>query len=130
MILKNKNGTQRIEFQNLVKLNNENPIFIQINVNITNDFFEASQQISVELSDLEELSNNLNSLCSNKARVCYFQHIDERLKIKFSNNNGEFSIEGFLKDQTYFNSVNFYFEVYPIDIIEFNNELRAELRLL
>jgi len=130
MILKNKNGVQRIEFQNLIKLNDENPIFIQMVANITNDLFEASQQISVELSDLEELGNNLNSLCSNKTRVCYFQHIDERLKIKFSNNDGEFSIEGFLKDQTYFNSVNFYFEVYPIDIIEFNNELHAELRLL
>ena len=130
MKLNSKENSSLIEFINPRKISNEEPISILMGVHITTVLFNSFEEITIELSDLEELIKNLDLLYSNKLKILYFQHNDDYLKIKFENDNGEIFIKGFLMDYTYSNSVNFCFEVSPINILYFKEKLEKKINEL
>ena len=75
MKLNSKENSSLIEFINPRKISNEEPISILMGVHITTVLFNSFEEITIELSDLEELIKNLDLLYSNKLKILYFQNL-------------------------------------------------------
>lgn len=132
MEIKDKEGFSRIKFTNF-KIQNEDiqPIFIDLNVEIKLDNFYAKDEITIELSDFEELVNNLTILNQKEKFIFYFQHLDERLRIKFEKQiTGNISVNGILKDIQYLNALNFTFEMSTLEISELIRESKDLIDVL
>lgn len=117
MEIKDKEGITRIRFSGFRKQYIEEPVFVDIEVEITLLHMAAKEDITVELSDLEEFLFNLKKLNKNLNQTFYFQHIDEQLKIKFEpHDTGVINVTGFLKDKQHLNTLTFSFEMQPTEL--------------
>jgi len=117
MEIKDKEGQVRIKFSDFKKQYRDDPVFIDLTIEITLSNVIAKEAITVELSDLDEFVINLKRLNDTLKQTFYFQHIDERFQIKFEpKNTGNISVIGFLKDKQYVNTLNFSFEMPATEI--------------
>lgn len=116
--LKDKNGEVRIKLSDFKKqYGDDEPVFIDLLVEITMDNAIAKEVITIELSDFDEFVNNLKRLNETLKQTFYFQYVDEQLQIKFELLiTGNISVTGFLKDKQYVNTLNFSFEMPPIEL--------------
>lgn len=86
-------------------------IFITFGLLVTNNSLSAHFDFDAELSDFEEMLNHLEVLNKDLKRIFYFQHSDERVKIKFSPNDlGIITIEGYVFEEGYSSKIEFKFE--------------------
>lgn len=109
--IKNTLGEPVITFSHFKKVDNEFPLFINLLTTICINNFETKSYISVELTDLSEMLSNLKVLNETLKRTFYFQHIDERLVIKFEpQSTGKIVISGNFKSEDYSTSLEFKFE--------------------
>lgn len=109
--IKNTLGNPIITFSHFKKEDGESPVFINFLTTISINNFETKSHISIELTDLSEMLSNLKVLNETLKRTFYFQHIDERLVIKFEpQSTGEILISGNFKSEDYSTSLEFKFE--------------------
>ena len=83
MEIKDKDRNIRIKFSDFNKLYNNEPVFVDLLIEITMDIAIAKDSITIELSDFEEFVENLKKLNEKLAHTFFFQHLDEQLQIKF-----------------------------------------------
>ncbi|OXB06440.1 WapI family immunity protein [Flavobacterium pectinovorum] len=118
MEIKDKEGNERIKLSNFKKLFREDPIFINVSVEINMNIANAKEEIIIELTDFDEFLKNLKKLNETLKYTFYFQHNDEQMQIKFeAENSGNINVTGFLKDNQYLNSLNFSFEMPSTEIL-------------
>jgi hypothetical protein len=134
MKIKDKEGNERIKLFNFKKLFNEEPIFVNVWVEIKMKTANAKEEITIELTDFDEFLLNLNKLNKTLKQTFYFQHIDEQLQIKFEPEiSGNINVSGFLKDKQYLNTLNFSFEMSSTEIshlIEEGKNVMDKIKLL
>jgi len=112
MEIKDKDRNIRIKFSDFNKLYNNEPVFVDLLIEITMDIAIAKDSITIELSDFEEFVENLKKLNEKLAHTFFFQHLDEQLQIKFEpQTTGNINVTGFLKDKQYINTLFFSFEM-------------------
>jgi hypothetical protein len=118
MEIKDKEGQIRIKFSDFKKqYGDDEPVFIDLLVEISMNNAIAKEVITIEVSDFEEFVKNLKQLDETLKQTFFFQHIDEQLQIKFEPQiTGNISVTGFLKDKQYVNTLNFSFEMPPTEI--------------
>lgn len=118
MEIKDKDGEVRIKFSDFKKqYGDDEPVFIDLLVEVTMNNAKAKEAITVELSDFDEFVKNLKRLNETLKQTFYFQHIDEQLQIKFEPQiTGNINVTGFLRDKQYINVLNFSFEMPPIEL--------------
>ena len=107
MKIKDTTGNTCIEFTNFT-LASKNDIdrFVNVIVNITLNHFNAKTKITAELWDFESMIKGFEISYKTLDQTFYFQHLDQRLKIKFSTGStGRIQVSGTLYDnalrQTY-----------------------------
>lgn len=112
--IQSKSGKEVLRFSNFIIKSSYyelNQIFISFKINIITNSISANFELDAELSDFEEMLNHLKVLNQDLKRTFYFQHSDERVKIKFSPNElGIINIEGFVFEEGYSSKVEFKFE--------------------
>jgi hypothetical protein len=109
--IKNILGKPVITFSHFKKEGVGSPAFVSLLTTICINGFETKSYISVELTDLSEMLFNLKVLDETLKRTFFFQHIDERLIIKFEpNNTGQILISGKFKSENYSTNLEFKFE--------------------
>jgi hypothetical protein len=109
--IKNSVGETQIILSNFKKEEGEAPVFISLLVSLRINRYETKSRISVELTDLSEMLSNLKVLYETLNRTFFFQHIDERLVIKFvPDSTGKVSITGGLRSEDYSTNLEFKFE--------------------
>ena len=118
MEIKDNKGQVRIKFSNFKKqYGDDEPVFIDLFVEIKMNNAIAKEPITIELSDFYEFVINLKRLNETLKQMFFFQHIDEQLQIKFEPQiTGNISVSGFLNDKQYVNTLNFSFEMPPTEI--------------
>lgn len=95
----------------------DEPLFIDVLVEITTHFAVARERITIELSDLEGFAQNLRRLDETLQHLFYFRHIDGQLEIKFEPQiTGNILINGLLQDKLFLNALSFSFEMPPTAI--------------
>lgn len=87
-------------------------IFISFRVTlITTGGNISKYDLDAELSDFEEMLDHLEILNHDLKRTFYFQHSDERIKVKFTPNDlGLIKVEGLLASSDYSTKTEFKFE--------------------
>ncbi len=118
MEIKDKEGQVRIKFSDFKKqYGDDEPVFIDLFVEIKMKNAIAKETITIEFSDFYEFVKNLKQLDETLKQTFFFQHIDEQLQIKFEPQiTGNISVSGFLNDKQYVNTLNFSFEMSPTEI--------------
>ncbi len=118
MEIKDKEGQVRIKFSDFKKqYGDDEPVFIDLFVEIKMKNAIAKEAITIEFSDFYEFVKNLKQLDETLKQTFFFQHIDEQLQIKFEPQiTGNISVSGFLNDKQYVNTLNFSFEMPPTEI--------------
>jgi hypothetical protein len=109
--IKNTIGDPVITFSHFKKEAGDSSVFINLLITININNFEAKSHISVELTDLSEMLHNLKLLNETLKRTFFFQHIDERLIIKFEpQNTGKIIISTTFRSEDYSANLDFKFE--------------------
>lgn len=86
-------------------------IFISFRATLSTGGNLFKYDLDAELSDFEEMLNHLEVLNVDLKRTFYFQHSDERIKVKFTPNDlGIIGIEGSLASPDYSTKTEFKFE--------------------
>jgi hypothetical protein len=118
MEIKDKEGQVRIKFSDFKKqYGDDEPVFIDLFVEITMNNSTAKEAITIEFSDFYEFVKNSKQLDETLKHTFFFQHIDEQLQIKFEPQiTGNIRVTGFLMDKQYINTLNFSFEMPPTEI--------------
>ena len=109
--IKSTSGESKITFNHFVKEDGEKPIFISLFATIQIDKAITKSRILVELSDISEMVGNLKILYTTLNRTFFFQHIDDRLTIKFTPEiTGQVIISGNMRNENYSSNLEFKFE--------------------
>lgn len=110
MEIKDNKGVVRIRIDDFSKNHYSVSLFTDIRLCVFLDMASVSDVITIEISDISELIENLNILYNDFKYIFYFTHIDSRFEMKFEADcAGLISIRGFMKDVDYVNSINFSF---------------------
>jgi len=113
--LKDRNSQETLQFKGLRVssiISEPKQVFISFSFILNLKSVEGIFELDSELSDLEEMLENLISLRDSPTRVFFFQHSDERIKIKFSPDaNGRIEISGYVYDESFDQKVSFKIEL-------------------
>ena len=127
MEIKDNNDFTVIVIDQLEKVDNSHD-FLKFNFSVKLNNFQGVQELSAEFSDFEEMFLHLKKMLQSLNHIFYFQHNDERLKMKFQPDiTGKINIEGTLFDEMYINSLSFSFQTEVVAMENFNKELEMFL---
>ncbi len=114
MEIKDKTGRTFLKFSDfeIVSTNKQvEQVFVSFTFWISVGSINSTFELEAELSDFEEMLNHLEILNQDLNRTFYFQHSDDRLKIKFTPNKaGIIGIEGTAAEIDYSAKIEFKFE--------------------
>ena len=86
----------------------QGPRFLHVKVSFTSSMLSVKTDLDYELSDFKDFYNDLTKMQVGIFRTFYFQHLDERLRLKLHlDERNRIKIDGELLDESYMNVVNF-----------------------
>lgn len=117
MIFKDKYGKEIIKLENFYKRYDSEPIFIEADIEVVFKDKTAKESLELELIDLNNLKEFLKEMKKGSRIFFVFENIDQQFKISFQFlNSKNIELEGFLKNKTYTNELNFSFELLETEI--------------
>jgi hypothetical protein len=127
--IKDSRGFPALRFDNFAVRSDykfKNQIFISFRVTITLHGNSLAYYLDGELSDFEEMLNHLETMQRDLKRTFFFQHSDERIRIRFSPDDlGHIRIEGYASSVDFNLKTEFRFETDQSFLNELIEECRA-----